>query len=227
MNRFLILVFLVVLGSKSWAQYDAFKFNFDLTFGYVKYTYDEVENAPHSYSNMSWSDTVHSLIYDHQQYRYTGVNAVFHAGLHIPVFKRERVSFGFKPKAGIGRLIQVSPSVSSIGYGEVDSKRISSMTYDAELYVYLRFNHQPVLEMDLFTTLFGGYRLLRSNDNYYTPVVGFEFGQKYWAFSVYAHLTQMNYYRQYSDGSTEVAKKFYEFGMKANLFFGVRKKEKE
>lgn len=220
MKQFFFIIALLSTFA-SIGQEDRFKFNFDVAFGAVSYNFNEIKNSGYSFSNMQWNDTVHSTNYEHVYSNYLGLNAVLHAGLHIPIVKRNMFSVGIRPKIGIGRLFQVSPSANNAyddyGYAIEDSKRISSATMDATFNIYLRYNLFEQLISRSHITALAGYRFIRSNDNYRTPVASIEYGKEHWSLGVYAHLYKMEYYRQYSTGAMEVAKNHYEWGITLNV----------
>jgi hypothetical protein len=225
----LVIIISMIVGVSAFAQEDRFKFNVDLTVGFVSYTYDNIENGGYAFSNTQWEDTLHSLSFGHVYRNYIGLNTVIHGGLHIPIIKGKMFSFGVRPKVGIGRLFQVSPKPSEVvdDYGwevENDPKRITSMTFDATALAYARYNLFPKHIAHTHIAVLFGYRFLRSNDNYSTPIVAAEFGNNDFSIGAYTHLFRMNYYREFSDGSQEVAKSFHEFGLTFNYL--IDKKEK-
>lgn len=228
MKQTLILIF-VLMGFSIFAQEDRFNYNFDATLGAVTYSYDQIENNGYYFSSTQWEDTVHSLVFEHAYYKYLGLNAVVHAGLHIPIIKGKMFSFGVRPKVGVGRLFQFTPNPNNVvdenGWEiEYDPNRISSMTLDATVYGYARYNLFPKHISHTHVALLVGYRFIRSNDNYSTPVVAAEVGNRDFSIGAYAHLYRMNYYREFNDGTREVAKSFHEFGITVNYF--LAKKEK-
>jgi|GEM_PF-3073870 len=229
MRNFTFLLFFFIVFNSN-AQQDQFKINFDISFGSVNYHYDAIENPGYSFSSAQWNDTVHSLAYGHKYYTYYGLNALFHFGLQIPVFNNKVFSFGFRPKVGIGKLFQLSPNPKNVydyyGWDFVDSKKISSISLDAELSVYLRYNLYTNHLIFSHISLYGGARYMYSHDNYLTPIIGVEYGQVSYSIGLYTHLFRMNYYREFSDGSTEVAKSFHEFGIRGNIFINNTKKKK-
>lgn len=227
-----LLVLLIIMScSNVKAQEEKFKFNFDVTIGLVDYFYDDIENNGYSFSNVAWFDTVHSQNFDHVTYSYLGLNALVHVGFHLPIIKVKQFSFGIRPKVGIGRLFQVSPKPNEVTdeYGwpiASDPKRISSLSLDATLNGYIRFNLSSGSFSSDHLALLVGYRFVSSNDRYGTPIITCEYGRKDWSFGLYTHLYKLEYLREYNDGSTEVAKSFYEFGINFNFFLDRKVKPK-
>ena len=224
MRKILLFTLLLTYSFVFQAQEDQMQFNMDLTFGNVNYTYDEIENSGYYFSNQAWYDTVHSLGFEHVQYTYKGLNLMVQAGGHFPVWNNGEFSFGVRPKAGVGRLIQVSPLSNQVvdKYGwpiENDPKRISSFSLSGEINGYFRYNMEPLLNAYSHLIILLGYRFMRSHDDYYTPTFGLEVGQEQWALGFYTHFNRYNYYREYSDGTREVAKSHHEYGFKINFFF--------
>lgn len=227
-NFSFLIAFFVVLNTN--AQQDKFKINFDISLGSVNYHYDAIENPGYSFSSAQWYDTVHSLAYGHKYYTYYGLNALFHFGFQIPILNNKVFSFGLRPKVGMGKLFQLSPNskntVDNYGWDVTDGRRISSITLDAELSMYLRYNLYTNHLIFSHISLYGGARYIYSHDNYLTPIIGAEYGKVSYSIGVYTHLFRMNYYREFSDGSTEVAKSFHEFGIRGNIFINNTKKKK-
>ncbi|PHR26231.1 MAG: hypothetical protein COA38_15360 [Fluviicola sp.] len=224
-----LLFLLLILSSFSGnAQADEFKFNFDVTVGLVDYYYDEIENNGYSFSNVAWFDTVHSQQYEHVSYSYVGLNTLIHVGFHLPIVKGKQFSFGIRPKVGIGRLFQLSPKPGEVldNYGweiENDPKRITSISLDATLNGYIRYNLYPKRLTYDHVALLVGYRFVRTKDNYGTPIIGGEYGRKDWSIGMYTHIYKLDYLREFSDGTTEIAKSIYEFGFTVNWFVGRKK----
>lgn len=222
--RKLFILPLILISSASISQEDEFKLNFDVNMGVVSYYYDVIENNGYSFSSQAWDDTVHNLNPVHANYSYVGVNALLHFGVHFPIIKKKNISFGFNPKVGIGRLIQISPRPSSYydyyGYETEDSKRISSGSYDVEAFCYLQYNLLERFLLHESVRLYGGYRFIKSHDNYSTPVIGLEYSGETWSVGAYSHLFRMNYYREFSDGTKELAKRFHEAGLTLNYYLG-------
>ncbi len=227
-NLINFIAFFVVFTS--YCQQDQLKINFDISLGSVNYHYDVIENPGYSFSSAQWNDTVHSLAYGHKYYTYHGLNALLHFGLQIPIFNNKVFSFGLRPKVGLGKLFQISPNPKNSydynGWDVIDNKRISSITLDAELSMYLRYNLYTNHLIFSHISLYGGARYLFSHDDYLTPIIGAEYGKVSFSVGVYTHLFRMNYYREFSDGSTEVAKSFHEFGIRGNFFINKPKKKK-
>ncbi|NVK62930.1 MAG: hypothetical protein HWE22_00025 [Flavobacteriales bacterium] len=227
-----VFFILVLLNAyTSFGQVDKFKYHFDLSFGFVQYNKDKIENSGYGFSSVQWNDTVHSLNFDHNYKTYLGLNAVVHAGLHIPIVKGKMFSTGMRPKVGIGRLFQIAPSPRNhtdiYGYEEEDSDRITSVTLDATLCWYLRYNLFVNHFQRSHITLLAGYRFVNTHDNYKTPILSAEYGKENWSIGAYAHLFKMEYYRQYSTGAIDVAKSHYEWGLTLNLLLERKEKPKK
>lgn len=212
MKRILLLfAFLPVFTFFS--QKDELSFNMDLTFGSVNYSYNDIIQ--------------YYTVSKHKKTEFFGLNAVVHAGVHIPVYKREQFSLGLTPKAGIGKLIHVRPRkidiVDEMGWEiENDPRILNALTLDLSLCAYARYGFFTRYQRG-HVSVYGGYRFLHSKDNYATPVIGFSVGQDHWAVGFYTHLIRMDYYRAFSNGSREVAKSFHEFGMTVDFYIHGKK----
>jgi hypothetical protein len=226
-----LITLIILLGSfLTNAQADKFKFNFDITAGLVNYKFDEIQNNGYSFSNIQWQDTVHSHGFSHVSYIYNGINLMTHFGFHIPIVKGKEFSAGLRPKVGLGRLIQVTPKANQYtdqyGWEVEDPRKIRSFSADITALAYVRYNLYPKLSIDDHIILLGGYRYLLSKDNYGTPIIGVEYGREMWSIGFFAHLYKIEYLREFSDGTTEIAKSLHEFGITANFFLDRKKKNK-
>lgn len=221
----LFFLYLVLISFSSVSQEDEFKFNFDVNIGLVSYYYNVIKIDNYYSESQSWDDTVYNMNPVLETFDYTGMNTMVHFGVHIPIVKKKVFSVGLNPKVGIGRLIQVSPQPSAYinGSGE-DPKRISSGSYDVEAFFYLQYNLYERFLLHESARLYGGYRFIKSHDNYATPVIGLEYSGEAWSVGLYSHLFRMNYYREFYDGTKELAKRFHEAGLTINYYFGRRDK---
>lgn len=225
--RKLFFIFILVPVFNSYAQPEKVSFNVGFSLGMLHYSYDEIQQQGFYFSNQAWFDTIHSNSYSHSKSSYYGMTIVLNAGIQIPVYRREMFSVGLRPRVGFGSLGQLSPKApdQTETAENMDPKRLNSRVLEAALYLYTRFGVNGKYDNTYFT-LYGGYRFISSKENYSTPVIGASIGHERWAIGLYAHLFSMNYYRELSNGSKEVAKSFYEFGFTTE-FFLFRKRSDE
>ena len=207
-------IFLLVISLKFsflFSQEDKLKLIFDVNVGHVLYNYNLIQN------------------YSFQQFTYRGLNYLGHVGLHIPVYKSYLWSYGLNPKVGGGKLIQRTDSNKNYNVGnellEGDRMNIDSYTFDGSLTAYARCNLTDLtdlIDFDAHVSILAGYRYLQSKDSYSTPILGFEIGQNWWSFEFYTHLISMHYYRQYTDGTKDIYKRFHELGVSLNFYLGEK-----
>jgi len=219
--KHLILILFISAFRLVNAQLDKFKFNANLSFETVNYTYDEIRNNGITYYN---GIPLNSPFYSRFITRYECLNIMAHFGVHVPFIVKNSWSLGIKPTIGYGRLFNYKDPI--IRKNDVpqqinnDELYIKSSSIDAQACLYLRYNLENKTTLYGHISIFGGCRYLNSYDNYAMPVFGIEYGQEMWGIDITGYFTRINYYRQLSNGDIEVAKRIYDIAsLTAHIYF--------
>ncbi len=220
MKNFILILFISSFSHLN-AQLDQFKFDANLSFESVNYSYDEIKNNGITYHN---GIPLNSTFYNRFVTRYDCLNIMAHIGANVPFIVRNSWSLGFKPTIGYGRLFNYKDP--SINMNDVPQKinnddlYIKSSSLDAQACLYLRYNLENKTTLYGHLSVFGGCRYLNSYDNYAMPVFGIEYGQEMWGIDITGYFTKINYYRQLSNGDTEIAKRIYDIAsLSAHFYF--------
>lgn len=222
---------MILLTNLLIAQEDHFNFNFDVTIGSEKFEYEEIMKGSWGSSSLSWNEdgALYSIGFGHKTTIYTCLNLMGHIGISVPVLKKDPWSIGFRSNVGLGQLFTISKYIFENSTGnEIEPTsefvNIKAFSLDVSSVGYVRYNI-PNLYDDLHIDLYGGYRLLKSYDNYGMPVFGFEFGAEHVTIGFTGHFTKLFYYRELSNGAIEKAKTIQNLGsVSIHYYIGYHKK---
>ena len=204
-----LLTFLLVFSLTGYAQPDHRQVTLEAALGSMHIHYDEIDPGSYGYSNLSWNDDgiVYSNGFQHKITDYSCIAVVPHFGFSLPFVNKDPWSVGARFKLGFGAIIKRSPDVDFSDAFEAEAaqqERVSGCLTVASN-VYLRYNFEQKTKIPGNALLYLGYRGVLSFERYGTPVIGLEYGINRWSAGVAAHLTHINYYREYSNGEREVA----------------------
>lgn len=206
MKNIALLIFLFWSFS-SLSQDDHFRVLFAANLGRVTLTTNELVLPNFDYYNQSWNedDISYGTDFSTENKAYTCNTFMGQIGVSVPFAKIGRVSFGVEPKFGIGMLLS-NEEVDRYVMGA--HKQISSLAMDINGLLYVRCKLWELFHVSVL----GGYRMVRSEYNYNTPVFGLEFGMDYCRIGVYGYLTKLHFDRQLSNGTTYPVQTFSDFG---------------
>jgi hypothetical protein len=218
----ILFVLLMFNLSFSYGQDDRFAFVFDFTFGFHNFTYNDYANISGTYisSNTNnvtaYSDTKYQLV----EYKKSAIGYMPMLGAHIPLFRKEKLSFGLNTMAGIGLLRDIGSSRIKPKYdGYEDSVYFRNTWLMAQLSAYLQYG----FEFGFFSAQFG--RKLTSSYYTYSPYfIAIGFQRENFQLNLFTHLNAVKFYRQYSNGELELNRRYFETGLSISYYL-KRKKE--
>jgi hypothetical protein len=205
--RITILIMLVLFSVNGFSQDDHFRILFGANLGRVTLTSNKMVPPTWGYYNQSWNEdqVIYSNNFSTEDKSYTCNTFMGQIGISVPFAKAGRMSFGVEPKFGIGIL----RSNEHVNWSALEAKKqISSLVMDLSGLLYVRCK----LWESLHVSLLGGYRMVRSEYNYNTPVFGLELGTDYCRIGVYGYLTELHFDRELSNGTKYPVRTFSDFG---------------
>jgi hypothetical protein len=187
---------------------DHFGVTCGLTFGQVNYWKDHFVpiGTYHHSTNQPVPGVPFYHTFVHEIIRSKARVFILQLGTHLPLFQQKKWSFGFDLGAGIGIQNHFYPDEPI--YND-PHEIISSNILDLQAKVFVRYYYNE----DFHFSIKGGMRFIRAYDNFRSPILSIHAGYKWMELGVYSHLMANKYYRIYSNGDIEVAKKIYEFGV--------------
>ena len=202
-------------------QEDVFRWNVDVSCNSVKYKEIDIINYGGGTSSLSWNEhnVINSTSFKKEFTTNNCLNIMGNFGCSVPIFKNKKCSFGIKPSFGVGKLFTVgdpkvttSSDTPTYSYDNNAKEPISCFSLNASFVGYFSINFEDITRDYSRLDFFTGYRILRTTENYGMPVVGVEFGFQDISISVAAYFTQINYYREFSNGDKEISKQIKENG---------------
>ncbi|WP_343631151.1 hypothetical protein [Fluviicola sp.] len=205
--RITVLLIAIFCSFSSFSQDDHFRVLFAANLGRVTMTNNEMVPPTMGYYNQSWNEdeVTYGNNFSTETKAYTCNTFMGQIGISVPFAKIGRVSFGAEPKFGIGIL----RSNERVNWNTLEAhKQVSTLVMDLSGLLYVRCKLWELFHVSVL----GGYRLVRSEYNYNTPVFGLEFGMDYFRIGVYGYLTQLHFDRELSNGTTYPIRTFSDFG---------------